>query len=88
MPPRNPNGAAAPRRYASITAACDLYDVDQKTIRRWIATGLIHGYRMGDRLVKVDLNEIDAKVVQVIPAAPERKPRPVPRPPASARAGR
>jgi hypothetical protein len=78
MPRQHPNGAAPPSRprYASIQAACDIYDVDHKTIRRWIASGLIHGYRMGDRLVKVDLNEIDAKVVRVIPAAGEREPAP------------
>jgi excisionase family DNA binding protein len=84
VPRQHPSGAEPPRRYASIQAACDLYDVDHKTVRRWIASGLIRGYRMGDRLVKVDLNEIDAKVVQVIPAAAERKPLPVRRPPASA----
>lgn len=46
-----------------------MYDVDYKTVRRWIASGLIHGYRMGDRLIKVDLNEVDAQVVQEVPAA-------------------
>ncbi len=53
-----------------------MYDVDPVTIRRWIASGLIHGYRMGDRLVKVDLNEIEAKAIQVIPAAAMREPPP------------
>ena len=84
------NGAAhPPRRLASIQAVAQMYDVDHKTVRRWIASGLIHGYRVGDRLVKLDLNEVEAKVVQVIPAAAERKPLPVRRPPASAvRTGR
>ena len=64
------NGAARPGpRYASIQAAAEMYDVDYKTVRRWIASGLIHGYRMGDRLIKVDLNEVDAQVVQEVPAA-------------------
>lgn len=64
------NGAAhPPRRLASQQAAAEMYDVDRKTVRRWIASGLIHGYRVGDRLIKVDLNEIEAQVVQEIPAA-------------------
>jgi len=72
MPRQSANGAARPGprpRYASIQAAAEMYDVDPKTVRRWIASGLIHGYRMGDRLIKVDLAEIDAQVVQEVPAA-------------------
>lgn len=72
--PRQPaaNGAAHPprrRRLASVQAAAEMYDVDPKTVRRWIASGLIHGYRVGDRLIKIDLDEIEAKVVQEVPAA-------------------
>jgi excisionase family DNA binding protein len=65
------NGAAHPprRRFASVQDAARDYDVDPKTVRRWIASGLIHGYRVGDRLIKVDLDEIDAQVVQEVPAA-------------------
>ncbi len=48
-----------------------MYDVDYKTVCRWITSGLIHGYRVGGHLVKVDLNEIEAKVIQVT-----RLPRP------------
>ena len=72
--PRSANGA--PRRadrphprYASVQVVAEMYDVDPVTVRRWIASGLIHGYRIGDRLVKLDLNEVEAKVVQEIPAA-------------------
>jgi excisionase family DNA binding protein len=68
--PRHPNGAAPPpRRYASIAAVAEIYDVDHKTVRRWIRSGLVHGYRVGGRLVKLDLNEVEAKAVQVIPSA-------------------
>lgn len=64
------NGNPRPaRRYASVRAAADLYDVDEKTVRRWISSGLITGYKVGPQLVRVDLNEVEAKVVQVIPAA-------------------
>lgn len=56
------------RRYASIATAASIYDVDYKTVRRWISRGLIHGYRIG-RNVKLDLNEVDANVVKEIPDA-------------------
>jgi len=46
-----------------------MYDVDPKTVRRWIASGLVTGYRVGDRLVKLDLNEVEAKIVTVVIAA-------------------
>ena len=57
------------RRYGSPAAAAAIYDCDPKTIRRWITSGLITGYRVGGRMVKVDLNEIEAKLVEVMPAA-------------------
>jgi transposase len=62
-------GRPASRRLASIQAVAAMYDVSPKTVRRWIATGLVTGFRVGDRLVKVDLNEVEARAVEVIPAA-------------------
>ena len=59
----------AARRLASIQAVAAMYDVDPVTVRRWIASGLITGYRIGERLIKLDLNEVEAKVVQPIPSA-------------------
>jgi len=34
--------------------------VTDRTIRQMIADGRINGYRSGSRLVRVDLNEVDA----------------------------
>ena len=48
------------RRLVSIGQASEYADVSSKTIRRWIAAGRVPGYRMGPRLLKVDLNELDA----------------------------
>ena len=31
-----------------------------KTMRRYISQGLLTGYRFGPRLIRVDLNEVDA----------------------------
>ena len=73
--PRSMPGSArpAPRRFASVKAVATALDVDEITVRRWIASGLVHGYRIGDRLIKLDLDEVEAKVVQQIPTADERE---------------
>ena len=61
------------RRYAWVQATAELYQVDDKTVRRWISSGLITGYRVGSMLVRVDLDEVEAKVVEVIPATAQAK---------------
>ena len=61
--------AITPGRLRSVNAAADRYDVNPRTVRRWIADGLITGYRVGGKLVKVDLDEIDRTIVRPIPAA-------------------
>lgn len=48
------------RRLASIPQAADEYGVCSKTIRRYISAGRITGYRFGPRMIRVDLDEIDA----------------------------
>lgn len=54
------------RRLASIATAADYADVCTRTVRRWISAGTLPGYRVGPRLVKVDLNDLDT-VVRSIP---------------------
>lgn len=44
----------------SLTAAAEHGGCSPKTIRRRIADGSLTGYRMGKRLLRVDLNELDA----------------------------
>lgn len=61
--------APAPRRQlGSIAQGAERADVSTRTIRRWIAQGLLTGYRVGPRLMKVDLNEVDA-IARPIPTA-------------------
>ena len=43
-----------PLAQASVYAACST-----KTLRRRIADGSLTGYRMGPRLIRVDLDELD-----------------------------
>ncbi|MCT2031764.1 helix-turn-helix domain-containing protein [Dietzia cinnamea] len=48
------------RRLESIPNAAEAYGVSPKTIRRYIAAGRITGYRFGPRMLRVDLDELDA----------------------------
>jgi excisionase family DNA binding protein len=47
------------RRLESIDGAAEYAGVHPRTIRRRIAEGQLTGYRMGPRLIRVDLNELD-----------------------------
>lgn len=57
-----------PRKYVALSDAAKVYAVSTKTIRRRIADGSLTGYRMGPRLLRVDLNELDA-LLRPIPTA-------------------
>ncbi len=52
--------ATITRRYVSISDAAEYLGVTTRTIRQMIADGRLVGYRSGPRLVRLDLNEIDA----------------------------
>jgi excisionase family DNA binding protein len=54
------NGKPVGRRYARINDAADYIDVNPITIRQMISDGKIRAYRSGQRIVRVDLNELDA----------------------------
>jgi excisionase family DNA binding protein len=54
-----PNRAAR-RRYTKIAEAAEYLGVTDRTIRQMIADGRLIGYRSGTRLVRVDLDQIDA----------------------------
>lgn len=56
------------RRLASIESAAEYAECSAKTIRRRISDGSLTGYRMGKRLIRVDLNELDA-MLRPIPTA-------------------
>ncbi len=63
MPKGPPEMADIPtqrRSYVTLRQAADYLNVTDRTIRQMIADGRLTGYRSGTRLVRVDLNEIDA----------------------------
>jgi excisionase family DNA binding protein len=47
-------------RLASISVAADEANVCPRTVRRWISTGRLKAYQVGPKLIKVDLNDLDA----------------------------
>ncbi|WP_433507296.1 helix-turn-helix domain-containing protein [Pseudonocardia halophobica] len=60
---------ATPRRQlVSLAAAAEYADCGVNTIRRWISEGRLPGYRLGPKLLKVDLNELD-QLAQRVPTA-------------------
>jgi len=59
---------ASRNHYESVGEAADRVGVSTKTVRRWIASGQLAGYRMGPRLLRVDPDDVDA-MLKIIPAA-------------------
>jgi len=58
----------AERRLVSLATAPEYADVSTRTLRRYISHGRLTGYRVGPRLIKVDLNELD-RLARPIPTA-------------------
>ncbi len=64
-----PKSSTALRRHlVNINQAAEHFGVSARTIRRYIAAGRVTGYRTGPRLIRVDLNEVDA-MLRPIPTA-------------------
>jgi excisionase family DNA binding protein len=66
--PTTKEPSKAIRRLDSIQNAAAYAGVSTKTIRRRISDGSLTGFRMGPRLLRVDLNELDA-MLRPIPTA-------------------
>ncbi|MEP7193046.1 MAG: helix-turn-helix domain-containing protein [Actinomycetota bacterium] len=56
------------RQYESVGDAAARVGVSTRTLRRWIATGQLAGYRMGPRLLRVDPDDVD-RMLTLIPSA-------------------
>lgn len=54
-----------PKRLESLSAAAGYANVHPRTLRRYIASGRLIAYRVGPRLLKVDLDDIEALLVPV-----------------------
>lgn len=49
-------------RYITIDDAAEILSLDEKTIRRYIASGDLAGYRIGPRALRVTLDDVLALV--------------------------
>lgn len=56
------------RRLVPLAQASEYASCSTKTLRRRIADGSLTGYRMGPRLLRVDLNELE-DLLRPIPTA-------------------
>lgn len=56
------------RRLTTIADAAVYLDCSQRTIRRRVASGELTAYRLGPRLLRIDLDELDA-LLKPIPTA-------------------
>lgn len=68
-----PKTTAPTRRLVSLSEAADYLGVTALTVRRRIADGRLTGYRIGPKVLRVDLNEVEA-LVSPIPTAEARVP--------------
>ena len=56
-------------KWVPITTAADHFAVSADTIRRWLASGVITGERIGPKLIRVDLSSIESTPIEVVPNA-------------------
>ena len=54
------------RRWLSPTEASEYLGCTDRTIRNYIATGRLRGYRMGPRSIRIDVRELD-DMLRLIP---------------------
>ncbi len=59
---------AQSRRLVSLNDGATYVGVHARTLRRYVAAGRITAYRVGPRLIKVDLAELDAQLLDRISA--------------------
>ncbi len=48
-----------------LPAACEFFKLSDDTLRRWIARGKIRSYRLGIKLLRVRLSEVEADLVKM-----------------------
>lgn len=56
-----------PRRFVTLAHASQTHDLDQKTLRRYVAQGTLTGYRIGPRALRLDADEVE-NLARPIPA--------------------
>lgn len=57
------------RHLLTLAQAADILSLDEKTLRRYVSTGRLTGYRVGPRAVRLDAAEVDALVQPIVVAS-------------------
>lgn len=60
MASRATRPAVSTRKLIPMAEAADYLCISDRTIRRYISAGILKAYRVGPRLIKVDLADIEA----------------------------
>jgi excisionase family DNA binding protein len=55
-----------PRQYVTLGAAAERLGCSQRTVRRMVSRGELHAYRVGQRMLRLDSDELDA-LARVVP---------------------
>jgi excisionase family DNA binding protein len=51
------------RRFIKVDEAAVIFGIAPRTVRRYIALGRITGYRVGDKSLRVELAELEEKLL-------------------------
>jgi excisionase family DNA binding protein len=51
-------------KYVPISAVCDRYSISPRAVRRYISEGKITAYRIGNKLIRLDLDEVQRELVR------------------------
>lgn len=54
------------KRLATLQEAAEYWGCHQRTIRRHIAAGNLTGYRLGPRMIRIDLDELDELMTETV----------------------
>ena len=59
------HGTSQRTRYETLQSTAERLAVDTRTVRRWIASGRLNAYRTGPRLIRVNVEEVDALLTPI-----------------------
>ncbi|MBO0677193.1 helix-turn-helix domain-containing protein [Mycolicibacterium sp. S2-37] len=56
-----------PEQTMSVAEAASRAGVHPRTMRRWVAEGIINGYRLGPRMLRISAADVDELLAPVAP---------------------
>lgn len=60
--PAQPRRVTERRKNLSAQEAADYLNISLRTLRNWLAAGIIDGHRIGPRLLRFDADDLDRAV--------------------------